>query len=357
MKEKACRKMNAPSKIEKRTAFEKAPDPVPTDNRFFGAEKSIGRRRFIRTGAAALSAVSVPGVSLASRLLENDVNRVRPLHVFTKCLQFMNYDEMAALITKLGFAGADLAVRPGGQVLPGNVETDLPKALKSLRNAGVDSRMITTSIKSPDDEFTRLILKTMAELGIGFYRMGYLDYDNSKSITENIDAYRFTFEKFEKLNREYGVHGGYQNHSGRRVGGPVWDLFLILKDRDPEFVGVQYDVRHATIEGGASWPLGMKLLAPWIRTVDIKDFVWSKNESGKWAIKNVPLGEGMVNFEAYFELYKSLKFEGPVSIHYEYNLGGAEHGSRNPEMPLNEISTWLERDLIFMKNQFREFGL
>jgi len=304
---------------------------------------------------AGAAAIGMAGSVWAGEMLGPETKR--PIHVFTKCLQFLSYEEMAEVLAKHGFAGADLTVRPGGQVLPENVEMDLPKAVKALRNLGIDSKMITTSVNNPEDKFTRPILKTMAELGIRYYRTGYIDYDNSKSIPDNLEAHKTTFEKLEKLNREYGVTGNYQNHSGRRVGGPVWDLYELLKDLNPEHIGVQYDVRHATVEGGVSWPLGLQLLAPWIRTTDIKDFVWEKNEKGEWKIKNVPLGEGMVDFKTYLELYKSLGIEGPVSIHYEYDLGGAEHGSRNPEMPLGEISEWLKKDLNFLKNQFREFSL
>jgi hypothetical protein len=56
-------------------------------------------------------------------------------------------------------------------------------------------------------------------------------------------------------------------------------------------------------------------------------------------------------------LYKSLNIAAPVSIHYEYDLGGAEHGSTNPTMSLEEISGWLLKDILFLKSQFRSTGL
>ncbi|MBT3385392.1 MAG: TIM barrel protein [Prolixibacteraceae bacterium] len=313
------------------------------------------RRNFIKTSAVGAAGITLANGVSASVLSVPETKR--PIHVFTKCLQFLNYDEIAEVLAKNGFDGADLAVRTGGQVLPENVETDLPKAVKALRKAGVDSNMIVTKINDADDPFAARTLKTMADLGIKYYRMGYLAYDDKKSIVENLDMHKTAFEKLETLNRKYNVHGGYQNHSGQRVGGPVWDLYHLLKDRDPEFIGVQYDVRHATAEGGISWPIGMKLLAPWIKTTDIKDFIWAKNEKGQWKVKNVPLGEGMVDYKTYFELYKSLNIEAPVSIHYEYDLGGAEHGDRNPTMSLEEINLWLKKDITFLKNQFEKYGL
>ncbi|MDB4581952.1 sugar phosphate isomerase/epimerase [Draconibacterium sp.] len=314
------------------------------------------RRKFIRTTAVGTAGVALTGNTVAS-VLSSRVKAKRPIHVFTKCLQFLDYDEMAEVLAKNDFDGADLPVRPGGQVLPENVEKDLPKAVKALQKAGVGTNMIVTGLSNPDDPALRPTLKTMADLGIQYYRMGYVNFDDKKSIPENLDNIKATFEKLEKINKEYGVTANYQNHSGRRVGGPVWDLYHLLKDCNPNYIGVQYDIRHATVEGGMSWPLGMKLLAPWIRTTDIKDFIWVKNESGEWKVKNVPLGEGMVDFKRYFEMYKEMNIEAPVSIHYEYDLGGAEHGDRNPSMSLDEINLWLKKDITFLKNQFEKYRL
>ena len=43
----------------------------------------------------------------------------------------------------------------------------------------------------------------------------------------------------------------YHTHSGvGLVGAPIWDLHIIMKDLDPKLVGINYDVAHATIEGG-----------------------------------------------------------------------------------------------------------
>ena len=313
------------------------------------------RRKFIKTTAAGIAGITFGSHVLASVISAKE--KLHPIHLFTKCLQFLDYDEMAEAVAKQGFDGADLTVRTGGQIFPENVETDLPKAVKALRKVGVDSHMIVTKINNADDPFSERIIKTMANLGIKYYRMGYLDYENEKPVLENLEEFKITFEKLEKLNRKYGVHGGYQNHSGLRLGGPVWDLYYLLKDRDPEFIGVQYDVRHATVEGGASWPLGMKLLAPWIKTTDIKDFVWYKNGNGEWKLRNVPLGEGMIDFDTYFILYKSLNIEAPVSIHFEYDLGGAEHGKTNPAKSRDEIYSWLNKDITFLKKIFKKFDL
>ncbi len=313
------------------------------------------RRQFIKSTAIGAAGFAVTGKTTSTVFGES--GKKHPIHIFTKCLQFLNFDEIAEVLARYGFDGADLTVRPGGQVLPENVETELPKAIKALQKQGIGSDMITTAINDPEDQYTIPVLKTMADLGIRYYRMGWLSYDNSKSVIQNLDGFKATFEKIENLNRKFNVCGNYQNHSGTGVGSPVWDLHHVLKDRNPEYIGVQYDIRHATVEGAVSWPLGMKLLSKWIKTTDIKDFIWAKNENGKWEIKNTPLGEGMVDFDEYFKLYKSFNINTPVSIHYEYDLGGAEHGRENPTMSNEEIFSWLKKDITFLKVQFDKYNL
>ncbi|MBX2921457.1 MAG: sugar phosphate isomerase/epimerase [Chitinophagaceae bacterium] len=279
-----------------------------------------------------------------------------PVCVFTKCLQFLDYDNLAETIAAIGFDGADMPVRKGGHVLPENVKTDLPKAVKALQKSGIKVPMMVTDIIGPDHPEIEKILGTASALGIRHYRMGYLAYDPEKTVPENLDLHKRTMENLEKVNRKYDICGEYQNHSGTGVGAPVWDVYWILKDRDPAYLGAQYDIRHATCEGGSAWPIGMKLLAPWIKTTDIKDFIREK-QNEKWQVKDVQLGEGQVDFDAYCKEYSRLGISGPVSIHYEYDLGGAEHGHTRPTMSLDKISSYLRNDLKWFRAKVEQYKM
>ncbi|MCU0472231.1 MAG: sugar phosphate isomerase/epimerase [Bacteroidales bacterium] len=312
------------------------------------------RRVFIKTTSAVTAGVVIgPNLLAVKCAAENTEN---PICVFTKCLQFLGYDGLGETLAKVGFKNVELSVRKGGHVLPENVKTDLPKALTALKKYGISTPMMVTDILNSNDPVTEIVIGTASALGIKNYRMGYLSYDPGKSIMENLDGHRKAFETLEILNRKYNIHGCYQNHSGVRVGGPVWDLYSLLKDRDPVFMGVQYDIRHAVVEGGVSWPLGMKLLSPWIKTTAIKDFFW-KNENEKWKLTNVPLGEGMVDFDAYLKEYIALGISGPVTIHYEYDLGGAQSGDKNPTMSREKIYEYLTTDLNWLKMRFKEHSI
>lgn len=312
------------------------------------------RREFImKASAVSAGAIISPNLLSSQQTIKA---KTFPFCVFTKCLQFLDYSQMAEALVNIGFAGAELSVREDGHVLPVNVKTDLPKAIRILQKSGISVPMMVSDIVNPDSPLTESILGTASEMGVKFYRMGYLSYDPAKSVLENLAIHKKTIDKFEKLNRKFGIQGCYQNHSGAKIGGPVWDLYWLVNGCDPEFISVQYDIRHAVAEGGFSWPLGMKLLSPWIKTTAIKDFYW-KEENGKWKISNVPLSKGMVDFDIYLQQYIALGISGPVTIHYEYDLGGAQSGSRKPSMSLKEISDFMKNDLIWLKKKFNDHGI
>ncbi len=313
------------------------------------------RRNFIRTTSAATAGVVLSPHLLAGNQVQKKLQN--PISVFTKCLQFLDYDQLGETLANVGFLNAELSVRKGGHVLPENVKTDLPKAIKSLQKSGISVPLMVTDIIGTESPETELVIRTASDLGIKYYRMGYLKYDPARSVIENIHAHRKALDKLEKINRKYRITGCYQNHSGTNIGGPVWDLYMLMKGFDPEFTTVQYDIRHAVCEGGVSWPLGMQLLSPWIKTTAIKDFYWNKEANGKWKILNVPLGDGMVDFDAYIEEYKKLGISGPVTIHYEYDLGGAQSGIKNPTMSREKISGLMKTDLNWLKIKFKEHGI
>ena len=312
----------------------------------------MDRRNFLQTTGVSIAGVSLAGSGLANSILAPGSVK-RPICAFTKCLQFLTIDQMGDVLARLGFDGADMPVRPGGQIEPSEVRTTLPQAVKTLQKQGVEVPMIVTAITDPSDPLSIDTLKTAADSGIKYYRAGWLKYDLSKPLQQNLDEHRSTIENLAELNEKIGIHGDYQNHSGASVGSPVWDIYELLKNVNPEFMGVQYDICHAVIEGAYSWKLGMHRIAPWIRSIDIKDFAWKKNEKGKWYHQYVPLGEGMVNFDEFMKEYANLKVEAPVSIHYEYDIGGTKLGKEKTTKDMVKIYEGMKQDLFWFKEKMK----
>lgn len=280
----------------------------------------VNRRDFVKKVSLAGAGVAlVP--TLSGRTLDpyNTGDESWNFNFFSKHLQFLDYAEAADACAQAGMNGADLSVRPGGHVLPENVERDLPLAVKAFQKAGLQIEMMTSGITDPDDPLTDKVLQTASSLGIKYYRLGYYKYDPKLSISKNLEEIKIKINGLAGLNEKYKIHGAYQNHAGSNFGGPVWDLWEVIRDMDPEWTGCQYDIRHATVEGMRSWPLGLKLLKEHIRCLVIKDFKYGE-KNGRATEVNVPVGEGIVDFSAYFALLDELGIHGPISIHLEYPM-------------------------------------
>ncbi len=333
---------------------------MKTSRRTFIA-KSVLTAAGVASGINSLSGSSVNKVGGTKSIGGTNDPAAFKISVFSKHLQWLDYKEMAEVAAEMGFDGVDLTVRPQGHVLPERVEEDLPKAVDAVRKAGREVYMLTTSVYDADDPVSEKILRTASSLGIHHYRMGYGHYDPKRSVEDSISLINGKLEKLAKLNEKHSISGEYQNHSGDYgsgvyFGSPIWDLAASLKQINSRFLGSQYDIYHATVEGANAWPVGLELISPYIRSIDIKDFLWMK-KGGKWISETVPLGEGLVDFKRYFGLLKKYGIRVPVSLHFEYPLGGAENGASKITIQRDEILSKMKKDLITLKGYLSEASL
>ena len=271
------------------------------------------------------------------------------IHLFSKHLQWLDYEDMSKVAKEMGYDGLDLTVRSKGHVLPENVEKDLPKAVAAMRKAGLKAEMITTKIRSTKDPATEKILKTASSLGIKTYRLGWLKYKDNQAIEEQIEAFKPQLKELEQMNEYYKIRGDYQNHSGTGLGGAVWDIWLLIKDLNPKWIGCEFDIRHAIVEGFKSWKVDLQLIQSHIQAVDCKDFKFIAKENN-WEIENVPIGEGAVDFQAFFQELNDLNISASISMHAEYHqLGGAEHGAKKITIPAEKVIATLKADLTRLR--------
>jgi sugar phosphate isomerase/epimerase len=317
--------------------------------------KDTSRRRFLRqatrlSGGLALLP-SLPKVVPFEKEEETRAPK-QSLHVFSKHLQFLDYKDMAEAAAELGFDGVDLTVRNGGHVLPDRVKDDLPRAVEAIKGAGLLADMMATNVNNIWEQEYRNVLQTGAKLGIKWYRLGYFRLNPQRSIPEELADFNDKMKELAKLNHSLGLIGGYQNHAGNYVGSNIWEIWKILQGTEVNALGCQYDIRHAVVEGGLSWETGLRLIHQKINCIVLKDFIWKK-EGAQWKVVNVPLGQGMVDFKTYFKLLKTYGLDVPVSIHFEYDLGGAEHGERKvTDTDRKRVFEAMKRDVQFARQQW-----
>ena len=245
------------------------------------------RRRFLKNSFIAGSIFPLMNSDLSAMFNSFPAERLK-IHVFSKHLQFLNYRDMAEAVAEMKFDGIDLTVRPDGHVKPERVESDLPAAVEAMRNVNLAPSMMVTAVQDASNSTDKKVLEVAAKLGFQYYRMKWYPYPEGKSMPESLQDLARKVKDLSLLNKKLGLTGCYQNHSGMLVGASVWELWQLVKDAEKEHMGIQYDIRHATVEGGLSWQNGLRLIQPDIKTIAIKDFKWKK-KNGEWIAEDTPL--------------------------------------------------------------------
>lgn len=308
----------------------------------------ISRREILATGACALTGLAAE-------------KRVTPkICIFSKHLQWLSIADAATLAAEAGFDGIDITVREGGHVTPERAADDLPKAVEAVRRVGLDVPMITSGIVDARSPYAEAVLRAASALNIRYYRWGGLPLDANKSIPQQIEEDKRRLHDLAGLNDAFGECAMYHTHSGVGVlGASIWDLYLLLKDFDPTRLGVNFDIGHATVEGGlGGWMNSASLIAPMMRGVALKDFYWEKSANGQWAPRWCPIGQGMVKFVPFFEFLRNQRFSGPIQLHFEYpELGGANDGKREIGISRKEFVEIVRRDLVSTRALMIQAGL
>jgi sugar phosphate isomerase/epimerase len=301
-----------------------------------------------------MAALAASGALATSQAQDHSSTAGGPLKisVFSKHFQWTDIGEATALAKQIGFDGIDLTVRKAGHVLPENVERDLPKAVETIRKGGLECTMITAEIVDATTPHAEQILKTAGGLGVHHYRWGGFTYSYDRSLADQVEAMKPRAAALADLNAKYKMQAMYHTHSGlRQAGAPIWDLWYIVKDLDPRWIGINYDIGHATVEGGfGGWIDSAHLVRKYMHGVALKDFKWGQNARGKWAPQWCAAGAGMVDYAGFFEILKSQNFHGPVQVHYEYpGFGGANDGKGKLEIPKEQLVAQMRKDLDHVK--------
>jgi sugar phosphate isomerase/epimerase len=239
-------------------------------------------------------------------------------------------------------------VRPyPGHVDPAKVRQDLPPFVKAIRSHGLLVRAITCPITDADSPHAEEILQTASDLDIRNYWWGTFHYAPGPPIMTQLDALKPRVAKLAQLNAKYRMTAMYHLYAGStEVGGSLWDMLYVLKDFDPERVGLHYDVAHMTSAGDlGTWRAGLRAAGAYARGVSVKDSVIVKLPDGRWSPRYVPQGQGEVELRELFPILREINFNGPVEMQPEYENGGAQDAADKLTWPRKRVLDNMARDL------------
>lgn len=278
--------------------------------------------------------------------------------MLSKPLENLTYPELADTVAELGMDGVDLTVRSPGHVLPERVKTDLPKAVRAVRERGLEVGWLTTAIESADSPHAEDILATAADLGIKQFKLGYYRYAGFGEMRRQITEVREQLQGIESLCRQYGMQAGVHAHDGPTLSATTHVVSLLLDGFDPAALCYYPDLGHIGIEGSfGGWIHGLDLLVDRINMLALENLaqfqeVDPETEATRWQPKVVPFDQGFIPFPEAFQYLKQIGYTGYASFQAEYR-------GPNSFRDLNqaELLAQVSRDLQYTKRLADEVGL
>jgi L-ribulose-5-phosphate 3-epimerase len=298
---------------------------------------------------AAAGAVSVARQAAAQDAAQDAVPRTRAKQLskprttpavclYSKVIAKVEYDNLGMVLRDLGFDGCDLSVEPGGHVPPEQAGADLMRAIEAVNGVGLDVPILSTSVTSGADPNGRQIMGIAGFMGVPLMRPGYWKYNNAPDPDARIGEVQRELMALASVARANNIATCLHNMAGDYVGSAIWDTHTMIRGVDPRWVGYDFDPGYATEQGGTDGcSLAVRLALARIKAVTVKDFYWAKDASGVWKATGCPLGEGMVDWTAFFATLARVRFVGPISISMAYQ-------------PKNDIAA-IRRDLEFVRKQ------
>jgi len=259
---------------------------------------------------------------------------------------------VAGMIEKVQYCGADgldLAVRAQMAVNPQNVSTELPRAVREVRAAGLDVPMVTTEgdFLDPAAPGSEQMAAALAEAGVPVAKLGYWRYRPGETpYWKTVDSIRKALEGFEALGRRYGVKFCYHTHSDN-FGLNAGSMIALLRDRDPKYVGAYLDTGHLYY-CGEPFRMAVDIVGPYLTLVSFKDTFFQRQnpateELPVWRRVIVPAGHGVVRWADVMKALVSVPFDGTASVHCEFTA------------PTPEAFTELQkREVAFLRQRYAE---
>lgn len=230
--------------------------------------------------------------------------------LYSRALPGIDIYQIATVLNGLGFDGCDLSVQPGGSVLPQQTAVDLVRVIESLTGSGIEVPIITTSFRSAVEPWARNVLYVAGGSGVRLFRPGFWNYPGAA-----LAQLGSQIAGMATLGRAYGMGMGVPNTGGEAA----------LRGLDPAWVGYDFDPSQTA---GAT----LETALPRIKMVLLRDV--RKDKDG---LVSCPLGEGMVDWPAFFDALARVKFSGPLTL--------------RPDYPATDRLAAIRKDLEFARAQ------
>jgi sugar phosphate isomerase/epimerase len=232
--------------------------------------------------------------------------------VFTKPWH-LPIPELGAFVRELGFDAIELPVRPGYQVDPERIGSDLMPAARQLGACGIR----IASIAGTADERT---IAACAEARVPLIRV-MVQIPPECGYLEQVARVQRQFDQLLHQLDSSGVRLGVQNHSDRFVSNAS-GLRHFLEPFDPRHVCAVWDPAHCALDGELP-ELAIDIVWSQLGMVNLKNVFWQRTngpeaELARYEHYWTSGRQGLCSWPTVVRLLRERGYEGVVCLPAEY---------------------------------------
>ena len=224
----------------------------------------------------------------------------------TKPFGALSPGRLASVLAGMGADGAEVVVRDGQTVTPGEPGR-LREVAAELSRHGLTLGVVTTDLVRADAT-ADAVLGGCADLGVPLVRLGWWRYDAAAGYQRILAGARRDLAGLAGLGRRHGVRLALQLHHGTIHPSAAHALRLT------EELAVYLDPGNQAMEGSEHLPLSLDLLGDRVACVGVKNAAW-RGPGLAWQ----PLADGgVVDWPATLRTLHERGYAGPLSLHAHY---------------------------------------
>lgn len=234
------------------------------------------------------------------------------LGVFTKPWRDLSIDELMKMVSELGLQGVEFPVRPGFQVEPDRAESGLLELTTIGQKYGVRVLSVAadpTEVLLASCAAAKIpVVRVMADLHSSGYLLSW------KEFAARLDQWTRWAERF-------GVQIGVQPHHSNLIADSA-ELYTMLKDRDPRYVGAIWDAAHDAITGREP-EVGLELVWSHLIMVNLKNAYYRRvsgpeADQSEWQRYFTTGPHGLASWPRIIAYLQERQYHGPICLTAEY---------------------------------------
>lgn len=168
--------------------------------------------------------------------------------LLTKYFDDLPVQRMGEEILDMGFDGLLMTCREGTTVNCENAHTDLLPAIRTWNQMGLSTTGLFTDLTGPDSANCERIYEICGQEGINMVSVaGYYFEVNAGRYLQQLDKARRALGAFLPLSEKYDVRTVVQMHRGPLLHSRWSNSYLLLKDYDPQRMGLILDLGHLAV--------------------------------------------------------------------------------------------------------------